>query len=42
MSLARPTLGARRRAWPGGAASKLGLAPVGETMFPPHRLEAGR
>ena len=35
MSVARPTIWARRRALPGDAAGKLGLAPVRETMFPP-------
>ncbi len=34
MTVARPKVGARRRALPGGAAGKLCLAPVGETMFP--------
>ena len=35
MTVARPMISARRRALPDDACSKLGLAPVGETMFPP-------
>src|SRR5712691_9938042 len=34
VSVARPKVGAWRRALPGATASKLGLAPVGEAMFP--------